>query len=470
MNKASYAGAHLKPWSKAWIKIRSKRHIIDMIRLATPIILSRLALSLLVVVDTRMVLRFSKEHNTWLTLGSGPADAFIGLAIGVCVGVPILVSRYYGAKDYQKIGLIWRQSLLWSFLTGIFITIACILSAPLFYKLGDNALASKAFPITVLYALSFIPVMIWLTASGLLEGTENPMPVLIFVVLGNVLNILFNWVLVYGVWIFPTMGAYGSALATLLVRSIMAIVAVYCILRIKNAGQYRITSWKIGKLSDWKELRVLGYAAALSIFIEASCFAFLNMFSTRPPLTDLDTAAWVVNLRILNSIFMVALGLSTATSVRVGIARGRKDFNDQIYALIIGTLLALFSLVFLSGLLILFAQNVATFFSKDVEIITYSAGFAIYLLWLFIPDGTQVTFAQSLRTSGVVWPTTMLAAIAYGLMAPLMSYYFAFPLGHGIRGLFEGLIAASWFICFAYFLLFVIYYKQMKIATEKEED
>ncbi len=469
MSKAYYAGANLTPWSKAWIKIRAKHHIIDMIRLAIPIILSRLALSLLVVVDTMMVLRFSKEHNQWLTLGAGPADAFIGLAIGVCVGVPILISRYYGAKDYHKIGLVLRQSFLWSLFTGVLITISCIALAPLLYKAGDAALIEKAFPITVLYAISFIPVMIWLTASGFLEGTANPVPVLIFAILANILNILFNWVFVYGIWIFPELGAYGSALATLLVRVIMAIIAVYYIFKMKNTSIYNIRAWTIGKLKDWKELRVLGYAASVSIFIEASCFALLNIFSTRPPLTDVDTAAWVINLRILGTIFMIALALSTATSVRVGIARGRKDFDDQIFALIIGTLLALFSLIFLSGMVILFAQNVAAIFSEEIEIITYSAGFTIYLLWLFIPDGTQITFAQALRTSGIVWPTTVLAGIAYGIMAPLLGYYFAFPLAHGIKGLFEGLIIASWFICIAYFFLLVINYNKMKIATEKGE-
>ncbi len=467
MEKQYYIGANLTPWSSSWIKTRAKRHIVDMCRLAIPIILSRLALSFLVVVDTMMVLRFSKEHNQWLTLGAGPADAFFGLAIGITVGVPILVSRYYGATEYNKIGNLWRQSLLWSVITGLFISLSCIIMAPLFLKAGDAELIQKAFPITVIYALSFIPAMIWLAGSGFLEGTEKPIPVLIFAILGNLFNILFNWVLVYGLWIFPELGAYGSALATLLVRILMAIITVYCILKMKEATLYNLKSWVIGKFNEWKELRILGYAAAVSIFIEASCFSFLNMFSTRSPLTATDTGAWIINLRILSTIFMIALALSTATSVRVGIARGRKDFNDQIFAIIIGVLLALFSLIFLSGLIVFWAEPIARIFSTDAEIIILSASFTLYLLWLFIPDGVQVTLSQALRTSGIVWPTTVLSAIAYGLIAPLLAYYLAFPLAHGIKGLFEALIIASWFICIGYFLLIALNYKKMKAATEQ---
>ncbi len=468
--KQNYVGADLTPWSWAWISVRTRRHIADTARLALPIILSRLAISFLVVVDTMMVLRYSKEHNQWLTLGSGPADAFFGLALGITVGVPILVSRYYGARQYEKIGNIWRQSLLWSLITGSIITLLCLVLAPWVLKAGNTAIVSKAFGITTIYALSFIPSMIWLVGSGVLEGTEKPNPVLILALLGNVVNILFNWFFVYGIWVFPELGAYGSALATFLVRTFMALLTCYYVLTLKEAQKYNIRSWFIGKFSQWKELRILGYATAVSVFLESACFASLNMFSTRKPLTLVDTGAWIINFRILGTIFMIALALATATSVRVGIARGRRDFNDQIFALIIGVILTLLALIFLSGMVTIFSQDIARIFSKDTEIILYAASFMIYLLWLFIPDGMQATLSASLRTSGIVWPTTILSSFSYGILTPILAYYLAFPLGRGIQAFFEALIIASWFICIAYFLLLLINYKKIKATTEAGEE
>lgn len=458
------------PWSYPWIRMRFMRHARDMLRLSIPIIFSRFAGYFMVIVDTIMITRFSKEHASWLVFGESPAIAFTGGCIGFIVGVPILVSRYYGANRFSEIGNIWRQGLLWSILMGALLTIACIATAkPIMFWLGDATLIPKAYPITIIYALSFIPLMIWFTCNGLLEATKNPIFVFIFSILANILNILFNWIFIYGKFGLPEMGAYGAALSTLLLRFAVAISLCIFIYFARVTQQYNVKARVISKFRDWKEQRSLGYAAAAATIAELSGFAILGMLSTRPPLNVNDTTSWAIALRVLALLFNFALGLSVATGVRVGIARGRKDFNDQIYAIIIGCFMTILALFILGFIAIIYAGPIAQLFSADNAVIALSSYLIGMLIWVFIPDGLQATLGQSLRTSGQVWITSALSIIAYGLILPICAYYFTFTRNHGIGGFMETIIIVSWFIVIAYLLILIINFRTIKNTTNSTD-
>lgn len=467
MEKNYYAGAHLTPWSWAWVKIRAFRHIMDMFKLSGPIIASRLAGFFLVVVDTAMVSRYSEIHLQWITLGATGSNMFIGATFGFTVGVPILISRAYGAKKYDKIGDIWRQGLVWSCITGGIMTLLCLILAPIAMKSGDPNLISKAYPIAAIYAISFIPNMIWMTGSSVLEATERPVPVFVLSIFGNVVNIILNAFLVYGLFFLPEMGAYGSALASLLVRVFMAIITTLYLLNLNVAQKYNLKSFFITPFKKWKELRAQGYSAAFSIWAEATGWALITGFSTKKPFTPADTVAWTANMSILATVFMAGLGLATATSVRMGIAKGRKDFNDQIYAGLIGLIITLVSMTILGLITVAAATPLISIFTEDKTTIVFAASLTIYLLWVFIPDCAQVVLAQALRASGIIWFTTAMGVLAYGIICPALAYYFAFILDHGIKGLFEAIIVASWLITIGYILVFILNYKNMKTATEQ---
>ncbi len=466
MEQHNYIGANLTPWSWAWIKVRAFRHILDMFKLSGPIIASRLAGYFLVVVDTVMISRYSATHLQWFTVGSASANMFIGATFGFTVGIPILISRYYGAKDYKKIGDTWRQGIVWSCITGGIMTLLCLILAPITMKAGNTELINKAYPIAALYALSFIPNMIWMAGSSVLEGTERPIPVFVLSIFGNVVNVFLNAILVYGLLFFPEMGAYGSALASLIIRIFMAIITTLYLLNLDIVVKYNLKSFYVGAFQKWKELRVQGYSAAFSIWAEMTGWALLAQFSTRRPLTEIDTVAWMTNMNILATVFMVGLGLAAATSVRVGIARGRKDFNDQIYAMFIGLFITLASMMVLGLIMVAFSTSLAQIFTQDKTAILFAASLTIYLLWVFIPDCSQVVLAQALRASGIIWPTTFIAVISIGIACPALGYFLTFTMEHGIKGLFQSIIIVTWIINISYLILFIFNYKKMKALTE----
>lgn len=469
MQSEKYHGVGLTPWSAQWIRIRAWRHIIDMLKLSPPIIASRLAGYFLVVVDTLMVLRYSSVQNQWLSVGAGTSNIFIGATFGITLGVPVLISRYFGAKDYKKIGDVWRQGIIWSIITGGIFNLLCIFLAKPIMQIGNPDIIKYAYPIAVIYSFSFIPNMIWMVGSSVLEATKRPVPVFILSIFGNILNIFLNWFFVYGILFFPEWGALGSAIASLLVRIFMAIITTAYLLSLKQAKEYNLRSFNIEPFKKWVELRMQGYAAAISIFFEAGGWSLFSLYAVRKPLTEVDTAAWTINMNILATVFMVAHGLSIATGVRVGIARGRKNFDDQILAIIIGVLLTVVALIISGGIIAIYAQYVATIFTNDPKIILFAASFVIYILWFFIPDGIQAVLGQSLRTSGIAWATTVIASFFYGIVSPILAFFLAFHYNHGIKGFFEAIILAGWMICICFFGLIIIRYRNMEKLTMQAE-
>ncbi len=457
-------GSEFAPWSLPWIKIRTKRHLYDMFKLATPIIISRLAMMMMALVDYALVLRYSPEQAKWLTLALGATDGIFGACIGLTIGVPVLISRYYGAGRFDAIGKIWRQGIIWSNLTGALLMIAVIIVSPYLMSIfGNKEIADDAFALVVVYAASFVPAMIAMTGNSLLESTENAKPVLLIALFANILNVFCNIVLIYGLMGFPELGALGAAYATLIIRIFMATFISLYIILYKHAKKYNIRAFSVNPILRWKEFCIIGFTAAISIAAEGGGFSVLTMMTSR--LSDVQAGALGITMRVMGTMFMVGLGLSTATSVRVGIARGRRDFDDQIFALIIGSVLTVGLLLVLGAACMGFNTQIAQLFSKDAAIIAVAASLISLAFLAFIPDSLQVVFGQSLRTAGIVsWPTIM-DIIHFAFLMPILGYILAFTFGYEEYGFLYAIIIPLWLASLLKFLGFIFFRKSIRALT-----
>ncbi len=457
-------GSEFAPWSFPWIKTRAKRHLYDMIALATPIMISRLAVMMMALVDFALVLRYSPEQAKWLTLALGATDGIFGACIGLTIGASVLISRYYGAGHFDMIGKVWRQGIIWSNITGTLLMVAVIILAPyLMNTVGNKDIADNAFPLVVIYAASFVPAMVGMTSNALLESTENARPVLLIALLANILNLFCNIVLIHGLLGFPELGALGAAYATLTIRIFMAFAAIIYIIFYPYAKKYNIRSLSVSPILRWKEFCIIGLTAAISIAAEGGGFSILTMMTSR--LSDTQAGALGITMRVMGTMFMIGLGFSTATSVRVGIARGRRDFNDQIFALTVGSILTIILLLIVGSICIAFNIQIAQIFSKDAAIITTAASLISLAFLAFIPDSLQVVFGQSLRTAGIISFPTIMDIIHFAAFMPAMGYIFAFILGYEEYGFLYAIIIILWSASLIKFLGFIIFHKSIKALT-----
>jgi MATE family multidrug resistance protein len=257
----------------------------------------------------------------------------------------------------------------------------------------------------------------------------------------NALNVLLNWVLIYGHLGFTEMGAAGAAAATTIARLGLAIMLFAYIWYMRGQHDYGIRVRQRTRWRDWQHQRQLGYASGASGALESTAFTSLTIFAGW--LGTYALSAYSIALNLLSLIFMAAVGISTATAVRVSMAHGRHDYQDLALAgwsgLGINTvLMTLFGL-----LLLIFPEPLAALYTDDPRLIALVAPVIAFTAYIMIADGGQIVMLSALRGRGDAWKPALAHAVSYILIMVPVSWWLAFELGHGVMGLVEGILIAS---------------------------
>jgi MATE family multidrug resistance protein len=264
---------------------------------------------------------------------------------------------------------------------------------------------------------------------------------MLVMVAGNVLNVLLNWMWVYGHLGFPAMGAAGSAWATTTVRVFLAAALIAYVWGFADRHRYAVRHRPGGGWRAWARQRRIGYAAGASIAVESTAFSAMSVFAGW--LGAYPLAAYSIAHNLLAVVFMSAVGLAAATAIRVGIAHGRGDRGETAWAGWTG--LAVNSLV-MAAFGVLFAlapQLLARAYTGDAALAALAAPVIGFCAWVLVADGGQVVMANALRGRGETWVATGLHVISYLIVMVPLAWLLAFPLGRGIGGLFEAILVAS---------------------------
>ncbi len=477
--KKNWSGSEFEPWSFKWLKTRVGRHIIEIARLAFPTVLSRLGGFFMAIVDTIMVTRYSAEQAQWLVQGQAPADIGFAIAVGFTIAIPILVSRAVGAKKFPLVGTIFRQGIIISIVVGAIATISSIIFGKSLLGIGNSQTIDEAYQVLKVYSFSLISAMIWMSCAGLFEALGKPAISFSFIILANIVNIILNWALIYGELGFKEYGAIGSAYTTLSVRIAVAILFFIFTIWYFKGSIYELIGTSIGKILLWKEAIILDITAAISIAAETIGFATLQLYSTNDKMALFEESAvvaanaWIVIMKILGIVFMVAIGFSTACNIRVGIARGRRNYDDLLLAIFVGTAVTTITLFFAGLIATLNAETFLSFFIERGEnyeaILVTGTSIFTFILWIFIPDGMQAVLSGVLRTVGITWQVSVISIAIYAFVIPALGYYLAFILGYGIAGLFGTILTAMWTAFFIYASLFFIFRRKIKYLTLTEK-
>jgi MATE family multidrug resistance protein len=408
------------------------------------VVASRLGIMTMGLTDTIVVGRYSAEQLGFLALGWAGTSAVLGSAMGLLSGVQVMASRAMGEGEPLGAGAALRRGLVYGLWVGVAAAIVLsILGPPLLASLGlKGGLARGASGPLVILALSMPSFAISSASASWLEGLGRMTPPMALMWLANGLNLGVDLVLVPGAFGAPALGASGAALATAASRTFLAVATLAYIALMRDARALGVFRRPQPSRAAAIEQRRIGYGAAASNFFEMTSFAGMNVIAGW--IGPLAVAAWAVTLNVLALVFMVPLGLSTATAVLVAQAYGAVDPKGLKRAAAAG-----FAVTAVFGVLIGIAiwpnaAAIARLYTSDSQTIAL-AGAALALTCIFfLPDGMQVVVAQSLRARGdVVAPTlTHLASYAV-IMAPL-AYVLAIPAGMGLMGIVWAVIIASY--------------------------
>jgi len=413
-------------------------------RLAGPVVISRLGIMTMGLTDTIVTGRYSAEQLGFLALGWAATSCVLGSAMGLLSGVQIMASRAVGEGKPRLAGAALRRGLVYAFWVGIGGAIVLGYGGPrLLSVLGlkGNLAAGAAGPLIIL-AVSMPSFAISSATASWLEGLGRMTPPMLLMWVANGLNLGVDLVLVPGRFGLPAMGAAGAAMATFAARTFLALATGGYILWMRDARALGVFDKPARSRSIESEQRRVGYGSAASNFFEMSAFSAMNIIAGW--IGPLSVAAWAVTLNVVSLVFMVPLGLSTATAVLVGQAYGASNARGLRRAAGIGfAVTAAFALA-IALCVWPSAALIAPLYTSDTAAIALAAGALALSCVFYLPDALQVVVAQSLRARGDVLAPTLTHLTSYvAIMLPL-AYVFAIPLHWGLTGIVVAVTVASY--------------------------
>jgi len=418
-----------------------KEEASQTLRLAFPIIIGELAQMALHLIDSAMVGAISYKHLAAAALVINAMNIPFVIGIGMTISVSQMVSLANGKQDAQQVSHYLYNGFILCTVTALFISFSLVFGKNVLYHLGqDPDVVELALPFMKLMGLSIIPMLLFMTLKQFADGLEYTRTAMIFSLAGMPLNIVLNWLLIYGNWGFPRLELEGAGWATLITRSCMFLALGYVVLSHKTFARYiavRQNQWKL-KTKTLRELLHIGVPSSMQIGMEAGAFAVSGIIIGT--LGAVSQAAHQIALNCASFTFMVSMGLAQAGSIRVSNALGRTDWFKII---VIGKSTILTALIYgtICATLFVILRNVLPVaFNQEPQVVELAALLLLFAAVFQISDSTQAISAGLLRGIKDVKTPTVLIGIAYWVIGIPVGYLLAFRFNMGASGMWLGLI------------------------------
>lgn len=440
------------------------------LRLAIPLVLAELGWMSMAIVDTMMVGRLpnSAVAISAVSLGGILVHTLAFFGGGLLVGLDTLVSQAFGAGQ--------REDCHRSLVHGIYLSLALtpLLMAPVWFfdsllrysHIAPDIIA-LAFPYSKAMAWGTLPLLLYFAVRRCMQSMNMVRPIAFALITANLINAVGNWILIYGKFGAPAMGAVGSGWSTAWARIYLAAVLVGYLLWYDWKHRTRLLRTPIQPdLRRIRRLLALGFPAAMQISLEIGVFALVTALIGR--LGAVSLASHQIALNAVSLTYMVPLGVSSAAAVRVGQAIGRKD---PLAARDAGGSAIFYGAAFmtLAGIaLLVFPRGIARLFTPDAAIIRstvflLAAGAAFQLF-----DGIQTVATGALRGAGDTRTPMFCHFTAYWIIGLPLGAWLCFSRGWGAFGLWAGLSLALILIGVVLLLAWRRKVRQLILTAEAE--
>ena len=411
------------------------------LRLAFPAMLTQLGAALVGLFDSIMVGHYGTTDLAAVSFSNALFFTVMVFAMGALMGITPVVGYAVGAKKETKtIAEILANSLIFTLMVTLFAVLLLAPCLPLLHRFGqDPEVVECARPYYTLIVLSILPFLFFCLCKQFLEGLGNTTTAMVITIGCNLLNILLNWVFIFGHWGCPAMGATGAGLATLISRLLTALCFVVVMLWRSEWRQYvTLIGRRMIRRNEVRGLVRMGVPIGLQSFVEA--FLFTASFVIIGWINKESLAAHHIANQMADLTFMLALGIGTATTIRVSHQLGRGDLQAVRMASLASVHLCLLMNTIGADLMIGLRNYLPYIFTNDEKVIGI-AGTLIMIAGLFqYADGLQCVGAAMLRGIRDVRVPMLIAAFAYIGVALPLGLVLTFPLGLGAKGMWLAFI------------------------------
>ncbi len=430
-------------------------------KLAWPLIIAQLAGILLFTTDVVMMGWLGAKYLAAGTLATSILHpVFIG-SIGIVSATAPLIAQAMGAKKIKHVRRIVRQGFWVSLTLTIIITPILFNAEPLLLLLGQDPEIS-AMAQTYLYFAAGValPGLMFVALRSLLHVRGATVAVLIITILGIFVNGLGNYALMFGNFGFPKLELAGAGISTTIVNLFMFILILGFVLLDRRTKRFHVL-YRLFK-PDWPrfiQLFRIGTPIGMTIMSEIGMFSVAVIMMGW--LGTSEVAAHAVALQAAAIAFMIPLGLSQATIVRVGLFAGASNLLGIKRAGWTSFFIAMLFMTFSASLFILAPDKLVHLFLdptkvENTQVIALAISFLFVAALFQFVDGAQVIMASALRGLSDTFIPMILAFFGYWIVGIGIAYYAAFVLEMGGVGVWLGLAAGLGFVAIALTIRFLM--------------
>ena len=420
------------------------------LRLAYPIILGMLGHTIVGIVDNIMVGKLGPTELAAVSLGNSFVFIAMSLGIGFSTAITPLAAEADGKNDIDEGRSVFHNGLFLCSILGFTLFLIIFFFKPLIAFMGQpDIVVEMAKPYLDIVAFSLVPLIIFQGYKQFADGKSETKVSMWATIIGNIINVVINYFLIYGIWIFPKMGIVGAAVGTIVSRIVMLIFIHYSLARKPNFFPY-FASFNFTEIKKKMINKIinLGFPSSMQMFFEVALFTAAVWLSGL--LGTTSQAANQIALSLASLTFMFAMGLSVAVMIRVGNQKGQMNYVKlQIVARSIFLLAILLEIVF-AMIFIVFHQYLPQIFVdvndmshiiETEEVISIASQLLFVAAFFQISDGIQVVVLGALRGLQDVKIPMYITFISYWIIGFPISIYLGLYTDLKAIGIWIGLLA-----------------------------
>ena len=417
--------------------------------------LTQLGASLVGLFDSIMVGHYATVDLAAVSFSNALFFTVMVFAMGALMGLTPLIGIQVGkisdttdnsdestrlAESKNIISSLFQNGMLFTILLSIMTLILLGGCIPFLHCFGqDPAVVEVARPYFILIVISIVPFLFFTFFKQFLEGLGNTSVAMVITLVMNGINILLNWLFIYGNWGCPELGATGAGIGSLVARIGMPI-CFFVVMYFRREWKEYMTSmrWSKFKASVIKELTKIGFPIGVQTLMETiaftAAFIFIGWISKEA------LAAHQIANQICDMTFMVILGIGSATTIRVSHQLGANNLHGVRMASNASIHLVLFINTIGAILMIGLRNQIPMLFTEDPEVIAIASKLVVLAGVLQLADGLQVVAASMLRGITDVKIPMFIALFSYTIVCISIGLFLAFPMGMGAVGIWIGFV------------------------------
>ncbi|MFD0990864.1 MATE family efflux transporter [Mariniflexile jejuense] len=419
-------------------------------QLAAPVMLGMLGHTFVSFIDNIMVGQLGTAELAAVSLGNSFVFIAMSLGIGFSTAITPLIAEADAENNFEKGKSIFKHGLFLCTVLGVLLFLMVFVAKPLMYLMKQPVeVVELAIPYLDLVAISLIPLIIFQGFKQFSDGLSLTRQPMYATILANILNVVFNYLLIFGKFGFPEMGIVGAAYGTLISRIVM-VWYLWVLLKGKEKSKAFVINFKFFILNKLmlKKLLNLGAPSAMQMFFEVGIFTAAIWLSGL--LGKNPQAANQIALNLSSMTFMVAMGLSVTAMIRVGNQKGLQNYFDLrriafsifLLGIILASCFAIIFFVFHNQLPKLYVDyDDAKNLLDNTEVVGIASKLLFAAAIFQLSDSLQVLVLGALRGLQDVKIPTIITFISYWLIGFPVSWFLGKENVYGSFGIWLGLLA-----------------------------